>query len=422
MHRTDAPGNLAGLYTEGDPSMGIPPTVVSAAAANSWQEELANFIESKGIVLNKLDNTQLTAALGAIGGGVQGERNVLINGAFQSWRQTNLSGTVLDSPGDWHADRWASQTGEAADSGSGSASRIVRVLDEPGLPDDGVGGEHSYFKHSQLVANASSGVLELPNLRQRVEDVRTLQDRTVAISFYAKLDGGDPVTAITPTLTQNFGAGGSADVATVGADLSVSGTAWTRYFTTITLPSVAGKSVIVPFTETFLEFKLDLPRGGTRNVSFWGMQLEAGGAPTAFQTRSDEVNRLLCARYYWTSLRRNVHLVVPPPSADSVSPLRATGSFDDVAAIKRLFTIDTRFPVPMRRIPDLTWKDTSTGGTGGGIDRITYWNPSALRFSQPIDSTAGTSELSTGYPVLATVPAGATHFEVQAIADAEFPL
>ena len=51
MHRTDADGNDGGLYTEGDAGLGIPATVVSSAAANSWQEELANLVETAGLAL-----------------------------------------------------------------------------------------------------------------------------------------------------------------------------------------------------------------------------------------------------------------------------------------------------------------------------------------------------------------------------------
>lgn len=63
MHRNDHPSAPGGIHVEGDPTRGIAPTTVTAAIMNAFQEELANFIESRGITLNKEDNTQLTQAI-----------------------------------------------------------------------------------------------------------------------------------------------------------------------------------------------------------------------------------------------------------------------------------------------------------------------------------------------------------------------
>lgn len=71
MHRNSHPSAPGGHHSDGDPSRGIPPTVVPAATMEALQEELAHFIESRGITLNKNDNTQLKQAiLDAIGKGV----------------------------------------------------------------------------------------------------------------------------------------------------------------------------------------------------------------------------------------------------------------------------------------------------------------------------------------------------------------
>lgn len=63
MHRNDHPSAPGGLHTDGDPQRGIAPTTVIASLMNALQEELANFIESRGITLDKNDNTQLTMAI-----------------------------------------------------------------------------------------------------------------------------------------------------------------------------------------------------------------------------------------------------------------------------------------------------------------------------------------------------------------------
>lgn len=63
MHRNDHPSAPGGMHTDGDPQRGIAPTTVTAALMNALQEELANFIESRGITLDKNDNTQLKMAI-----------------------------------------------------------------------------------------------------------------------------------------------------------------------------------------------------------------------------------------------------------------------------------------------------------------------------------------------------------------------
>lgn len=64
MFRIDSEGaTLDNKFTEGDPSLGVPATVVSAAFLNSIQEELAGVVEANGITLNKSDTGQLHKAL-----------------------------------------------------------------------------------------------------------------------------------------------------------------------------------------------------------------------------------------------------------------------------------------------------------------------------------------------------------------------
>jgi len=63
MKRTEAEGNIANRYTEGDPGLGIPATVVDAEEMNNIQEELCNAVEQAGIVLDGANEDQLKEAL-----------------------------------------------------------------------------------------------------------------------------------------------------------------------------------------------------------------------------------------------------------------------------------------------------------------------------------------------------------------------
>lgn len=64
MHRIDGPGAAAGnLFTEGNPSLSIPATVVTDDWANDVQEEIVNVILDQGISLVKGTQTQLLDAI-----------------------------------------------------------------------------------------------------------------------------------------------------------------------------------------------------------------------------------------------------------------------------------------------------------------------------------------------------------------------
>ena len=64
MDRIDhSTATLDKKFTNGNPSTGVKPTVVTHDWLNGIQEELCNFIESRGITLTKTDNTLLTQAL-----------------------------------------------------------------------------------------------------------------------------------------------------------------------------------------------------------------------------------------------------------------------------------------------------------------------------------------------------------------------
>lgn len=63
MHKIDHPTAQDGQFVEGNPATATPSTVVAAAWANAVQNELINFIVSRGIDLDKADNNQLTKAL-----------------------------------------------------------------------------------------------------------------------------------------------------------------------------------------------------------------------------------------------------------------------------------------------------------------------------------------------------------------------
>jgi microcystin-dependent protein len=64
MHRIDGPGAApGGLFTEGDPNVGTPATVVTDDWLNAVQTEMESVVTGSGLALAKPDNTQLLQAV-----------------------------------------------------------------------------------------------------------------------------------------------------------------------------------------------------------------------------------------------------------------------------------------------------------------------------------------------------------------------
>lgn len=70
MKRTTAEANDNNRYTEGNPSLGIPATVVGAEEMNNIQEEIVNVVLDAGLTLDAGDESQLLDAINIkMGGG-----------------------------------------------------------------------------------------------------------------------------------------------------------------------------------------------------------------------------------------------------------------------------------------------------------------------------------------------------------------
>lgn len=95
MHRIDGAGFAAGnLFTEGNPSLGVPATVVTDDWANDVQEEIVNVILDQGIALVKGTQTQLLSAIKsliALGGDAQINQSIANNQAA-----TDVTGLIFN--------------------------------------------------------------------------------------------------------------------------------------------------------------------------------------------------------------------------------------------------------------------------------------------------------------------------------------
>ena len=221
-------------------------------------------------------------------------KNKIINGDFSVWQRGT---TFTIGASGYDSDRWQYAVASAVPTGT-----ITQQTFTPGTAPVS-GYEGTYYKQYLVTANNGCTLLQA---FMKMEDVRLFANQTVTLSFWAKADG---VSSGTATLGQNFGTGGSAEIDTAVGTFNLT-TAWQRFSFTVTLPSIAGKTI---GTSSSLILFLNLPNSGSnvRNgtYSFWGFQLEAGnlagatpttGYPTEFTTASGTVGGelALCQRYY----------------------------------------------------------------------------------------------------------------------------
>ena len=205
--------------------------------------------------------------------------NLLINGGFDIWQR----GTSFTAPFAYTADRWV-----AGWDGSGGTNTISRQLFTVGQTD--VPNNPKYYLRWNCSVAGTGGAYKV--LDNKIEDVGTGAGKTVSLSFWAKANAAKSISA---AFQQVFGAGGSAIVYMGGRSFNLT-TSWARYTATITLASIAGKTV---GTSSYLNLQFAMPTNDTFTVEFANAQLNYGSVALPFVPRSYAEELRLCQRYYW---------------------------------------------------------------------------------------------------------------------------
>lgn len=286
--------------------------------------------------------------------------NYIINSAFDFWQR----GTTFSSPANaaYTADRW-----RLGYDGTGAARTLSRQAFTPGTaPVAGYEGTY-FYRYAQT--SAGSGATYSNVLEQAIEGVRTLAGQTVTVSFWAKADSA---RIISPIYTQYFGTGGSpSSPVYIGATSQNITTSWARYSTTITLPSISGKTIGTNGNDSLTITFQSYTTNATQTIDFWGIQVEAGSTATPFRRNSPNLQAELaaCQRYYAQSGALSSY-------SDNAMLITARNSPADTGGWGRLPT-----PVPMRVQPTVafysfsgTASRISVGATGAGDSTYTVSN------------------------------------------------
>jgi hypothetical protein len=215
---------------------------------------------------------------------ISGFRNAIINGDFRVW-QRGASFTPAAGAGSYTADRWA-----ITFAGGTPTNSVARTAFTSGIATS-LGVEAEYFYKSTIT---NIGTATRYSVQQRIEDVRTFAGQTVVSSFWAKADSSRTLRVY---LLQNFGTGGSAQVAAGFSDFNLT-TSWQKFTFSITVPSISGKTI---GTNSNLTIRFDQATASGSVLDLWGVQVEQGSIATPFEQRPIGTELALCQRYYYKS-------------------------------------------------------------------------------------------------------------------------
>jgi hypothetical protein len=311
------------------------------------------------------DSSQTTGLAWA--GNYAAGKNKIINGAFDVW-QRGTSFTLANNTPTYCADRF--RVTSAFSAGSTSVSR--QTFTPATAP---VAGYEGQFFQRITAATTTTYI----DCFQLIEDVRTFAGQSVTFSFWAKASASVTVNGYR---IQNFGSGGSSEVAGVQGTFGLT-TSWQRFTTTFTVPSISGKTV---GTSSYLAIGFYISSGITAGLTIdtWGVQLESGSVATAFNTATGTLQGELaaCQRYCYSLLTGT------SKSFGIGTNYTATAAYTSLS-----------FPVTMRTTPTLVAASGSLyyalfrNGSPDYFDSLTIGetstNTTTLSNSTEISGTAG---------------------------------
>lgn len=226
------------------------------------------------------------------GGGAFNYRNKIVDGRFDFWYE----GTSQTSSGYGSDTMWFN--GNVGSTKTHSQQALTVGVDLPAIDCPSA----QYF--SRTIVTSVTGAANFVIKTHRIENVHTLAGKTVTLSFYAKANASKNIAV---ELLQDFGLNGSAQVVGIGSQLVGLTSSWAKYSVTITLPSVANKTINEK-NMLVVHFWFDAGSDYAARAAYLGqqsgtfdiacVQLEEGSVATPYEDLSYTVLALLVWRYY----------------------------------------------------------------------------------------------------------------------------
>ena len=279
----------------------------------------------------------------------------LDNGDFQIWqRATSQTSSDLGSD-----DRWVNGNSVTTK----THSRQTFTLGQTDVP-----GNPKYY--SRTVVTTGSTAASFCTKYQRILKVTRFSGKTITLSFWAKADSSKNIAT---EFLQVFGTGGSPSsaVTEIGVTTYSLTSSWQYFTTTVTIPSVSGKTLGSDDNDSFwsrfwFEAGSDYDsrtnslgnQSGTFDIA--NVQLEEGSIATEFESMSFEDQLLSCLPYYQNTYEYGEAV----GTATDVGSIGFVLSGVTSAASDYIFGYD--FKIPFITIPAITIYSTS--GAAGYVN------------------------------------------------------
>lgn len=294
-------------------------------------------------------------------------KNWVINGGFDIWQR----GTSFPSAsGGFHtADNWLLY-GASASATISRQSFTVGQTDVPGNP--------TYYLNITKPAAQASGL----NIRNPIESVVLSSGKTFTISFWYR-NNHTVSRSFQVSFLQNFGTGGSAELAGIGAVSynPPASSGWIYARQTVTMPSISGLTVGTASAGEYFAPLFQVGATQLQNLDISNVQVEEGLYATDFEPADPTMELMLCQRYYEEGL------------ISTVSKNVSTGNYNGAPPI------DTYYTVTKRAVPTVTYYTDSTKATTGLLlNNATLISPATSYFGSTY-----TNKFSTYGPGLTTV-------------------
>jgi hypothetical protein len=215
--------------------------------------------------------------------GPTGFRNIIRNGDMSIAQRGDGPFTAT---GSYTVDGWK----QIFLGGTISSSRVPSVSDSSQL---------------NITTSGQAAVTDYAAVVSYNEDVRTLNNKNITLSFSAKVSSG--IANIRPYIIQSFGTGGSpsAQISTFFSAITLN-TTLQRFTTNMLIPSIAGKTLGTNGNDFLaVGFYLSagtsvIPSVGIQNNTFYitDVQLEEGLVATLFEKLPQQQQLAWCQRYF----------------------------------------------------------------------------------------------------------------------------
>lgn len=189
-----------------------------------------------------------------------------------------------------------------------------------------IGDESAYF-YLRCDLDGTAGAGDLVKVCQYIENVRRLADKTVTVSFWAKLSTGSVPMSLGVNMHQDFGSGGSTGVVVRPIGFSFPLTAsFVRYSAVFEIPSIIGMSLGSNY-DSWTALNFFGSSGATYNdpagqigvqagcgFDLWGVQVEEGSTVTDLEVGSASASLAACQRFYQIYPSITVNGYTPAPN------------------------------------------------------------------------------------------------------------